>query len=94
MTATFLPRNAALIVYYDATGGIDFGADSLARNHQPARLDWDLLNNAAAHLRVHWLPVQGMDDKDGNPGGLELFVKLVQHEVAILRRLREEDEND
>lgn len=85
MTATFLPRNAALVVFYDAQGGLDFA--SLASNMQPARLDFDLLNHAA-HLRVHWLPVQQMDGDDS----VKLFSRLIQHELAILRRIRDNDE--
>ena len=89
VTATFLPRGATLIVFYDAAGGLDFA--SLSNNQKPARLDWDLLNYAAAaHLRVHWLPLNTMDDPDDQ----QLFVRLVQHEVAILRLLRESDDDD
>lgn len=88
VTATFLPRHATLVVFYDARGGLDF--ERLSNNGRPARLDWDLLNHAAAaHLRVHWLPVNTMDD----PVDVELFVRLVRHEVAILRRLREDSED-
>lgn len=80
MTATFLPRNAALIVYYNPTGSLDFRA--FQPNHAPARLDWDLLNNAA-HLRVHWLPVTDMDEARN----VELLVRLVQHELKVLKNM-------
>jgi hypothetical protein len=74
MTATFLPRGSSLIVFYNPTGGLDF--DSLRPIGSPARLDWDLLNNAA-HLRVHWIPTSSMNEDSD----LELFVRLVQHEL-------------
>jgi hypothetical protein len=81
MTATFLPRGSSLIVYYNHTGGLDF--DTLKSNGSPARLDWDLLNNAA-HLRVHWLPIT----ESMNEGSeLELFVRLVQHELRATANL-------
>jgi hypothetical protein len=82
MTATFLPRGATLIVYFDAHGGFDF--ETMTPNQQPARLDWDLLNNAA-HLRVHWLPVNTMD----TPDDVQLFNLLIQHELAIIHRNRD-----
>ena len=86
VTATFLPRDAALVVFYDATGGLDF--DTLSSNHQPARLDWDLLNYAAgAHLRVHWLPVNTMNE----PADLRLFALLIQHEIAMARQWMDND---
>jgi hypothetical protein len=84
MTATFLPRHATLILWYDAIGGLDF-VPHLAANHLSARLDADLLNNAAA-LRVHWLPVSYIHNETATKR--QLFVKLIQHELAILRRIR------
>ncbi|GKZ00044.1 hypothetical protein MPSEU_000957800 [Mayamaea pseudoterrestris] len=80
ITATFLPRGASLLVFYNETGGFDFG--SFQSNGAPARLDWDLLGNAA-HLRVHWLPIGGMDTKDG----LNLFVNLIRHELKVIKML-------
>ena len=75
------------MVFYNATGGYDFSRQAL--NHQPARLDWDLLNHAAAHLRVHWLPITATtggrgeeDDRD-----LDLFVRLIQHELSVMESL-------
>ena len=88
MTATFLPRGATLIVFYNPVGGYDFANG--VRNHHPARLDWDLLNNAASHLRVHWLPItksmldgtiQTIDPE------VELFVELIRHELDMLDAL-------
>jgi hypothetical protein len=86
MTASFLPRGASLIVYYNATGGYNFSSHSLTGF--AARLDWDLLNNAA-HLRVHWIPVTGHFDMDENasPEHLELLYRLIQHELVALRNL-------
>jgi hypothetical protein len=83
MTATFLPRHAVLIVYYDTEGGLDFDNYQMKANHQPARLDWDLLNNAA-HLRVHWLPIRDMD----SPDHMKVFTALIRHEIATIQRAR------
>jgi hypothetical protein len=83
MTATFLPRHTVLIVYYDAEGGLDFDNYHVKANHQPARLDWDLLNNAA-HLRVHWLPIREMD----SPDHINVFSALIRHEIATIKRAR------
>lgn len=80
MTSTFLSRGASLILFYNPTGGLDF--ESFSPNQQPARLDWDLLNNAG-HLRVHWLPLTTMD----NSNDLQLFVHLVLHELEVLNYL-------
>ena len=80
MISTFLKRDASLILFYNSTGGLDF--EHLASNGRPARLDWDLLNNAG-HLRLHWLPLTGMDTE----WGLELFARLIRHEVKA-RTLR------
>ena len=77
MTATFLPRGATLILYYDETGGYDFATH--AQLGSPAFLDWDLLNNMA-YLRVHWLPLGGMH----TPEGLRALQSLIQHEVDAL----------
>lgn len=80
ITATFLPRGASLILFYNETGGLDF--ETFSSNGAPARLDWDLLNNAA-HLRVHWLPMGSMNSADD----LQLFVKLIQHELKSINQL-------
>ena len=78
MTATFLPAGSSLIVYYNPTGGLDF-AHKLQATGQPARLDWDLLNNIG-HLRVHWLPISTMD----TAGDLELLTSLVRFEANVI----------
>ena len=83
MTTTFLPRNTVVILFYDPHGGLDYYNNNVHPNALPARLDWDLLNNAA-HLRVHWLPISDMD----TPGQIELFVRLVRHEVTMLHNMR------
>jgi hypothetical protein len=80
MTATFLPRGASLIVFYNATGGFDFEPFEL--NGRAARLDWDLLNHVS-HLRVHWLPITTMDSNED----LELLLRLVQHELTAMKSL-------
>lgn len=78
MTATFLPKGATLILYYDERGGYDF-ANNFNMTGDPAFLDWDLMDNMS-YLRVHWLPIGSMSTK----GGLETFVRLVQHELEVI----------
>jgi hypothetical protein len=89
MTATFLPTGATLILFYNPTGGFDFFELELtgeaSRNGRAARLDWDLMNHVS-HLRVHWLPITSMDSAED----LELLLRLVQHELAIIQSLRQE----
>ena len=85
MTATFLPRGASLLVFYNPTGGYDYAQG--VRNHQPARLDWDLLNHGASHLRVHWLPIIFAEDEDKDGLHVELFVELVRHELEVMDSL-------
>jgi len=81
MTSTFLRRHSSVILFHHETGGLDFAGDELHPNKLPARLDWDLLHNS--HLRVHWMPIGTMD----SPEQLELFVRLIRHEMALIRNL-------
>ena len=83
MTTTFLPRNTVVILFYDPHGGHDYYNNEVHPNGGPARLDWDLLSNAA-HLRVHWLPISSMD----TPDHIELFLRLVRHELAMIHSVR------
>jgi hypothetical protein len=83
MTTTFLPRNAVVIFFYDPHGGHDYYNNNVHPNTLPARLDWDLLNNAA-HVRVHWLPISEMD----TPDHIELFLRLVRHELTMIHSMR------
>ncbi|KAI2491456.1 DUF563-containing protein [Fragilaria crotonensis] len=78
MTATFLPRGATLILYYEATGGLKRDKET----GKPAFLDWDVLNHAS-HLRVHWLPIETIDE----PQDLNFFLELVKHEIEIIKQL-------
>jgi hypothetical protein len=75
VTATFLPRGATLIVFYDGSGG----RMSNRKTKNPARLDWDLFNHMS-YLRVHWLPIQVMN----TPDGLKLFSELIRNELHVL----------
>jgi len=75
VTCTFLPPGATLILFYEATGGLS----NNKLTGQPARLDWDLLNHAS-HLRVHWLPVETLDDHND----LDFFAQLVRNELDII----------
>jgi hypothetical protein len=88
MTATFLPTGATLILFYNPTGGFDFfeleQTGEASRNGRAARLDWDLMNHVS-HLRVHWLPITSMDTAED----LELLLRLVQHELAIIHSLKQ-----
>lgn len=83
ITATFLPPGSTLIVYYVEDGGFDFWGYNYTYNlpkynyqTQPARLDWDLLNNAA-HLKVHWLPMKTMESR----GDIKVLEKLILHDL-------------
>jgi hypothetical protein len=76
MTATFLPRGATLILYYQQTGGFDFTTFNMTGG--PAYLDWDLFNNAA-YIRVHWLPIETMN----TPQGLHTLMYLIRHELDV-----------
>ena len=78
MTATFLPRGATLILFYEATGGRRRDRNT----GKPAMLDWDVLNHAS-HLRVHWLPIETSE----TPEGLQIFLELVKHELQIIKQL-------
>jgi len=51
ITASFLPKGAAVQVYYNELGGIENNKDTSL----PARLDWDFFNNLA-YLHVNWIP--------------------------------------
>jgi hypothetical protein len=75
VTATFLPRGATLILYYDEYNGYDFHHPQ-PQGIGPAFLDWDLFNNAG-HLRVHWLPLGSIN----TPQGIALLISLIQHEM-------------
>jgi hypothetical protein len=80
MTATFLPRGASLILYYQASGGFNFA--QFNQTGGAAYLDWDLFNNAA-YLRVHWLPIESMNTREG----LEALMYLVNHEMDVSSNL-------
>ena len=74
-TAYFLPRGSSLVLYYNATGGMDYFANE-HRTGGPALLDWDLMNNLG-YLRVQWLPIASMDE----PEGLDGLISLIEHEM-------------
>lgn len=78
MTATFLPKGATLILYYDDDGGYDF-ANDFNLTGDPAFLDWDLFNNMA-YLRVHWLPIGSMNKQEG----FKTLAYLVRHELQVM----------
>jgi hypothetical protein len=78
MTATFLPKGATLILYYDDDGGYDFAHD-FNLTGDPAFLDWDLFNNMA-YLRVHWLPIGSMNTQEG----WKTLAYLIRHELQVM----------
>jgi hypothetical protein len=86
MTTTFLQRNSIVILFYDHHGGYTYNSmnNTIQSNNLPTRLDWDLLNNIS-HLRIHWIPIQYMN----TPIYIELFLRLIRHEVATLYRTRD-----
>lgn len=57
LPVTFLPRGSSAIIFYNPRGGYDYHSGS-RRPEWPVRLDWDLLQHAAAHIHVHWLPIR------------------------------------
>ena len=84
LTATFLPRGATVILFYDPGGALNF-TTLYNRPTEPARLDWDLLNNAG-HLRVHWLPISTMNTQRD----LTLLHQLILHETQLIMMNQEE----
>ena len=76
VTATWLPRGATVIIYYDSEGSIVRNR----RTHSPARLDWDLFNHMS-YLRVHWLPTKDMD----SPEKLNVLTQLIRSELHIIK---------
>ena len=77
VTATFLPRGATLIIYYQGDGS----RIQNVRTYEPARLDWDLFNHLS-YIRVHWLPVKDMD----TPQRIETFTQLIRNELDAIAR--------
>ncbi|GAX27612.1 hypothetical protein FisN_13Hh299 [Fistulifera solaris] len=82
LPVTFLPRGSSMIVFYNPAGGYDY-ATGEKRPDWPVRLDWDLLQHAAAHVKVHWFPIRVADNQLGPvpDEDLDLFVKLIRHEL-------------
>jgi hypothetical protein len=79
ITATFLPRGASLLLYYAETGGVK----SNRLNGDPARLDWDYMNNLG-YLRVHWLPQSSRYTKEDT----DIVTDLIIHELEIIHQER------
>jgi len=82
MSATFMHPGSSLILYYNPTGGVDFSTFQSIQN-QPARLDWDLLNQAG-HLRVHWWPIQRQVSREEQQADSELLHQLILQESQLL----------
>jgi hypothetical protein len=79
VTATFLPRGAAAIIYYSEEGG----QKQNVATGLPARLDWDLFNHLS-YLHVHWFPRLTMNTQDD----LDTLLQLVRD---TLHRQKQED---
>lgn len=79
VTATFLPKGSSLIIYFDEVGGTERNR----RAKLPARLDWDMFNNAV-YMRTHWLPMRTMNGAND----IRALVELIRHELEI--KLNEE----
>jgi hypothetical protein len=75
VSATFLPRGASLLVYYDSDGGFV----SNKQNGKPARLDWDMFNNMG-YLRVHWIP------KNSKWEDTPALMTLILHELDVIQQ--------
>lgn len=71
-TATFLPRGSSLILYYDERGSMN--------EKNPARLDWDLLNNI--YIRTHWLPLRVCEKQDE----IETMVQIIANDLDVIKR--------
>ncbi|GAX27153.1 hypothetical protein FisN_13Lh299 [Fistulifera solaris] len=82
LPVTFLPRGSSMVVFYNPEGGYEYSTGE-RRPDWPVRLDWDLLQHAAAHVRVHWFPIRVADNRLGPvpDEDLDLFVKLIRHEL-------------
>jgi hypothetical protein len=82
LPVTFLPRGSSMVVFYNPEGGYDYSTGE-KRPDWPVRLDWDLLQHAAAHVRVHWFPIRVADNHLGPipDEDIDLFVKLIRHEL-------------
>ena len=75
-TSMFLPSGAGLVLYYpDKPRSHKKGG----HHGDPARLDWDFLNNMG-YARVHWLPISLMNSEHD----LDMLVKLVMHELETI----------
>ena len=80
VTAMFLPRGAAVLLYFVSDGGV-------SKNHRtftPARLDWDLFNHLA-YLHVHRIPRYTMTLVEESA----MLIELVTYELT-----RIEQQND
>lgn len=75
VTAMFLPKGAASILYFVEDGGVQ----NNRHTGLPARLDWDLFNNMA-WMRSHWMPSGSMNNK----ADIDVFVKLVEQELDLM----------
>lgn len=82
LPVTFLPRGSSMVVFYNPEGGYDYQSGE-KRPDWPVRLDWDLLQHAAAHVRVHWFPIRvsGNQLSPVSDNDVNLFVKLIHHEL-------------
>jgi len=83
VTATFLPRGASLLIYYDEVGGFE----NSRFTGKPARLDWDYFNNMA-YARVHWLTqpkLFSLSSSLSTNADINIFIELVKHELALIQ---------
>lgn len=83
VSATFLPKGAALFIFFHEEEGT---------GKTPARLDWDYFNHIS-YVRTHWLPRMKKTVKmAGSATGplevdFEAFVRLIDHELDIISHL-------
>jgi len=83
VSATFLPKGAALFIFFNEEEGA---------GTTPARLDWDYFNHLS-YVRTHWLPrpKKTLAMPGSSTGPLEVdfeaFVKLIDHELDIISHL-------
>jgi len=83
VTATFLPKGATAIIFFNEAGGRRQNKDT----GLPARLDWDLFNHLS-YIRVLWFPSTTMNKKHD----LKILLEIVKDTLHRQRLHSPEDE--
>ena len=83
VTATFLPKGATAIIFFNEVGGRRQNKDT----GLPARLDWDLFNHLS-YIRVLWFPSTTMYKKHD----LKILLEIVKDTLHRQRSRSPDDE--